>query len=140
MKPLHPLEKIALTLSLAVVAAMMTQCQPAHAQPIKTSISIGKNGYTASGAFAYPSFAHPHDEFGFAANNNLAQMPRSNAALFCVSFSTSVMVQLDDVEAFAPASFLDYLSANHVIRLNRLHFAVNDSTSINNLGVINHAV
>lgn len=135
MKPLHPIEQIALTLSLAVVCAMATtRCS--HAQPINNEYSIDKYDSTAGDASEYASFAHPHDEFGLVTNDNLAQMPRSNhAALFCVSSCTSVMVRLDG-EAFAPASFLDYLLTNPV-QSNRLRLVTNDSTSINNLGV-NH--
>ncbi len=143
MKPLSSIEQIALTLSLAVVCAMATtRCS--HADSVlsvdlnKPGSSIGRTVWTAGNASGYSVGTIPHYVLGFAAYYNLAQMPSFNhAALFLVSFSASVMVRLDDVEAFAPASYLDYLSANHVIQSNHPHFAVNDSTSINNLGV-NH--
>lgn len=51
MKPLHPIEQIALTLLLAVVCAMATtRCT--HAQPIKNDESIGFINCTASRALA----------------------------------------------------------------------------------------
>lgn len=137
MKLLSSIEQVGLVLSLAVVAAMMTQCAtPAHAQPINNVYSIDKSDSTAGDASEYSIFTHKSSGFGLVANDNLAQMPRSkHAALFCVSSCTSVMVRLDG-GVFVRASFLDYLSTNLILS-NRLHLVVNDSTSINNLGV-NH--
>jgi hypothetical protein len=98
---------------------------------------INKQTAPQFNGLGYSAITHKSSESGFAAMNNLAHnMPRSNAAFLCVSFQSAVMVRLDR-EAYAPASYLDYLSAN-LVQSYHLHFAVNGKTSIN-LGVINHA-
>jgi hypothetical protein len=145
MKPLSPVEKTFLSFSLCVVAGMaLVQCTPAHAggsissEPHKTLYLIDKSVFTQSDVLGYSAKTHKSSESGLAVSYHLAQMPRlKHAALFCVSFSTSVMVRLDG-DTFGCASFLDDLSANPV-QSDHLHLAVNDSTSIN-LGVTNHAI
>jgi hypothetical protein len=92
MKPLHPIEQVALTLSLAVVCAMVTtRCTHAHAsenqsssKPDKTLLSIENNGYAAGGAFAYPAITVAKSTVGLGRLNSTAQLPRICAVLFCV--------------------------------------------------------
>ena len=105
-------------------------------KPVKTLLLIVKANWQAGGAFAYPAITHKSSEYSLAAVSQTAQMPRlKHAALFCVSFSTSVMVRLYE-GTFTCASLLFDLSAN-LVQSNRLSLAAYDSTSINQIGV-NH--
>lgn len=163
MKPLHTIEKIALTLSLAVMCAMATtRCTHAAAQPVKTCYSseqtvikcygsnyrqlsenavkssslIVRTIWTAKAVSEYSVIAHPHDESSLAASDQLAHiMPRFNAAFSCVSFCCTSMVRLDE-GTFECASCLTDLSAN-LFQSNHLSLAAYDSTSFIQLGV-NH--